>query len=138
MAKTKRLPGAVRPRSLHVALPIDIESARRARTLIESKLRDRLPGPVLSDVELLVSELVTNSLRHSDAPHSLHLDVSMRLSSECLHVEVEDPGTGAAIPVRPKAGSGESGYGLFLVDRIASRWGADLGTTTCVWFEIDL
>jgi len=99
------------------------------------------PG-VAENAELLVSELVTNSVRHAGLPSEASIEFSVRASPEVLMVEVADGGQGFdhAAPHRPRAVAGSasaSGWGLFLVDRIADRWGAvQSNGETRVWFEL--
>ncbi|HYH52244.1 MAG TPA: ATP-binding protein [Acidimicrobiia bacterium] len=94
------------------------------------------------NAELLVSELVTNSVRHAGLPEDASIEFTVRASAEVLMVEVADAGRGFdhASAVRPRAVAGieePSGWGLFLVDRIADRWGAvQMDGETRVWFEL--
>jgi anti-sigma regulatory factor (Ser/Thr protein kinase) len=84
------------------------------------------------DARLLVSELVTNSVRYGDGPHiSVRLEVDPAGGLRC---EVVDEGSGF-LPTRPAAERDAGGWGLQLVDRIADRWGIADGTTH-VWFEL--
>jgi anti-sigma regulatory factor (Ser/Thr protein kinase) len=119
-------------------LPATLESVRRARVALEHL--DRLVGEsVLEDVRLLVSEVVTNSLRHSGMGPDDHVAMRVEASAEVLRVEVADPGPGfpTHAPIKPGP-ERTGGRGLWLVDLIASRWGVRRGDGTCVWFEIDL
>ena len=97
-------------------------------TLVES------PPAVASAVELMVSELATNCVRHTDA--SFELAISQDPAE--IRVEVSDTGLGA-----PKVGSPEpsdlSGRGLPLVDMMSDRWGieaASPGAGKTVWFTV--
>jgi len=85
---------------------------------------------------LLVSELVSNAVLHSDAPSASAIVLRARLlDAETVRIEVVDAGTGfGSAPrdrVRPRAG-----YGLFLVDSQSTRWGIDREGGTRVWFEL--
>jgi anti-sigma regulatory factor (Ser/Thr protein kinase) len=97
---------------------------------------------VAEDAELLVSELVTNSVRHAGLPDEASIEFSVRASAEVLMVEVADAGRGFdhISPMRPRVVAGvaeASGWGLFLVDRISDRWGAvKTDGETRVWFEL--
>jgi anti-sigma regulatory factor (Ser/Thr protein kinase) len=95
---------------------------------------------VAENAELLVSELVTNCVRHAGLPEDASLEFTLRASAEVLMVEVADAGRGFADdgPGRPRASpDGASGWGLFLVDQIADRWGAvKVDGETRVWFEL--
>jgi len=105
-------------------------------------LRPYLDPRVAENAELLVSELVTNSVRHAGLPEQASIEFSVRASGEVLMVEVADTGQGfdhSGAP-RPRivAGIAEpSGWGLFLVDRLSDRWGAvQMDGETRVWFEL--
>jgi anti-sigma regulatory factor (Ser/Thr protein kinase) len=108
--------------------------ARNALVPIERKVDEDL----MADVRLLVSELVTNSVRHADMPPpgSVSLDVS--LDARKIHVEVRDTGRGFEPRGRRDGQSKAGGWGLYLVERLADRWGVMRNSFTRVWFEIDL
>lgn len=107
-----------------------------ARTTIDGWLRDALSHTQLDDVKLLVSELVTNAVRHPQDNGRIELEVAA--TSDNVRVVVSDPGTGFT---KPKVGAPPAdqfgGRGLLIVDRIASRWGVTPGRRTQVWFELD-
>ncbi|HEX2016267.1 MAG TPA: ATP-binding protein [Solirubrobacteraceae bacterium] len=81
-------------------------------------------------VSLLVSELVTNAIRHSE-PRGIGLRAY--LARDYARVEVRDTGPGF------DAGDPDlrRGLGLRLLDKLAGRWGAEPGEFGCVWFEVD-
>ncbi len=88
-----------------------------------------------TDVEVMVSELVTNAILHSPGPGVL----TLRIGSDSLRVEVTDAGGGAGPKLRRPDPSETSGRGLLLVDALANAWGvqhSDAGRT--VWFELAL
>ena len=97
---------------------------------------------VAQNAELLVSELVTNSVRHAGLPSEASIEFCVRVSPEVLMVEVADTGQGFdhTTPRRPRAAADSmspSGWGLFLVDQLADRWGAvQMEGETRVWFEL--
>jgi anti-sigma regulatory factor (Ser/Thr protein kinase) len=97
-----------------------------------------LPSAVREDVLLLVTELVTNAVRHAGVGPDGSLQVELRRWRQRVRVEVADPGPGPAlVPTRSDV-PGPGGWGLVLVDRLAARWGVARGPSrTCVWFEID-
>lgn len=101
-----------------------------------------LDGAAAEDTALLVGELVTNCIRHAALPPEGSIEFTLRASPEMLLVEVADAGRGFATvpPARPLPALGPdalSGFGLVLVDRIATRWGAiRRGGETRVWFEL--
>jgi anti-sigma regulatory factor (Ser/Thr protein kinase) len=84
---------------------------------------------------LLVSELVSNAVLHSDAPPASGIVLRARLKEDAVRVEVIDRGSGfTATPRDPAQPLG--GYGLYLVDKQATRWGVDHECGTRVWFEL--
>jgi anti-sigma regulatory factor (Ser/Thr protein kinase) len=96
-----------------------------------------LPLPLAFDAQLLVSELVSNSVRHAGLGRDDLIRVTADWSGDRLRVQVRDGGRpGRASPVsgsiRPAPGA-ESGWGLYLVDRLARRWGTTAGG---YWFEL--
>jgi anti-sigma regulatory factor (Ser/Thr protein kinase) len=96
-----------------------------------------LPETVREDVLLLVTELVTNAVRHADVGPGQSLRVELRFSPRRVRVDVFAPGTGFRRDGEPSRGDESGGWGLFLVDQIAHRWGVTpTASGTCVWFEI--
>jgi len=104
-----------------------------------------LDPSVLEDSELLVSELVTNSIRHSGLVELDYIEVKLQASDDTLMVEVADCGRGfgkrrpgpAARAAQAASPMRISGWGLFLVERIANRWGiVENDDETRVWFEL--
>jgi transcriptional regulator with XRE-family HTH domain/anti-sigma regulatory factor (Ser/Thr protein kinase) len=91
-----------------------------------------IPAEIAADAEVLVSELVTNSVVHADSDT---LTLWVRLGTH-LHVEVADDGTGR---IRPRALDGSGGWGLEIVGALADRWGAGrVEGRNVAWFELDL
>jgi len=84
-----------------------------------------------------VSELVANSVRHADLAEDDFIDVWARVGAASVRVEVSDPGQGF-LHRRPDDGLPEARSGLWLLDRISSRWGIERDGVTRVWFEADL
>jgi anti-sigma regulatory factor (Ser/Thr protein kinase) len=96
-----------------------------------------LPASVRADVLLLVTELVTNAVRHAGVGPEQPVRVAVRRLPQRVRAEVTDPGSGFT-RVHPRSNGDDSGgWGLLLVDRIADRWGAwPTASGTCVWFEV--
>jgi anti-sigma regulatory factor (Ser/Thr protein kinase) len=117
-------------------LPRDLDSAAAARHAVD-QLGDALPEDLLGDVRLLVSELVTNSLRHAHIDESQHIGLAVRMTSDVVRVEVSDPGRGFTPPARADDPETVDGWGLYLVATLADRWGVETGDVTTVWFELD-
>lgn len=115
-----------------------LDTPALARHELERWLPTSLDDGERGTLRLLVSELVTNAVRHAGATAPVELDVG--IGRERIRIEVHDGGGGfrRATPRPRDAGEGYGGYGLFLVERLASRWGVDTGAGTRVWFELDL
>lgn len=117
--------------------PADPGAVRAARTAVRERLRD-WGLDVLADIAaLLVSELVTNSLRHATGPIGVRL-VRPDAVDGILRVEVSDP---LPDPPRERVAEldDESGRGLQLVAHAAHRWGTRPGMTgKTVWFELSV
>ena len=114
--------------------PQAIAAARRALAGFEGQLE---PG-LVDDVRLLVSELVTNSVRHGSLDASDPVELRVTVYSDRVRVCVSNPGDGFDPPLQESdRGVKAGGWGLYLVDRLADRWGIDDEKVTCVWFEIE-
>src|SRR5437660_1318660 len=120
---------------LNLRLPVSREAAATARHCIGA-LDGVMDDHVLENVTLLVSELVTNAVRHGHLGSNDWVDVLVEAEGAVVRVDVGDPGPGFRPPdeVRP---FDDHGWGLYLVSRIAERWGVDAeDSRTDVWFEI--
>jgi anti-sigma regulatory factor (Ser/Thr protein kinase) len=96
-----------------------------------------LPRAVRDDVLLLLTELVTNAVRHGDAGPGRLVRVELRQRRGAVRVAVCDEGPGFAREARCSRPDETGGWGLVLVDRIADRWAVmRTASGTCVWFEI--
>ncbi|MFE3475142.1 MULTISPECIES: SpoIIE family protein phosphatase [unclassified Streptomyces] len=103
----------------------------RARRLARRALSRWGLEELSDEVELLVSEVVTNAVRYAERPVTLRL-----LRTDILRCEVGDDSP--QLPRQRRAReTDEGGRGLFLVNRLARRWGATrLSTGKVVWFEM--
>jgi len=110
------------------------EAPSAARTIVSGWLGGRAHGQLDDDARLLVSELVTNSVRHAAQPAGAPVHMRADAADGVIRVEVHDQGHG---PVFRHGADGQpGGYGLDLVERIATRWGVSRDHGTRVWFEL--
>ena len=117
-------------------LAVAPEAAAEARQALD-ELSAHLPDGRMRDVRLLVSELVTNAVRHANLARGDTIDLVVELVDHRLRVEVRDPG-GGFVPSAPSPDPARpSGWGLYLVAELADRWGVDSDDATLVWFELD-
>jgi anti-sigma regulatory factor (Ser/Thr protein kinase) len=119
--------------TLSVELPRTPEAPLLARRALDG-LADSLGPDVLPDVRLLVTELVSNSVKYGgDGPVRLEV----RASAERVRAEIIDQGAGFTHKVRDREDLDTvGGWGLHLTEHLTSRWGTYEGSTH-VWFEID-
>jgi serine phosphatase RsbU (regulator of sigma subunit)/anti-sigma regulatory factor (Ser/Thr protein kinase) len=130
MARLRRLPAD------HIvtwALPSELTSASRARSVIRRPLRRWGLTDLLPTAELLVSELVTNAVRYAQGRIGLRLVLEKALVCEVLD-------DSAALPrLRHPDESDERGRGLQVVSQLAQRWGARRAASgKVVWCELPL
>src|SRR3954447_24769480 len=120
--------------TIHLACDDDISSCARA------ELTRRLNGSVADrrgDLNLLVSELVTNGVEHGTPDDEGRLELRVDAVPEWVRVEVLDAGDGFEFDPRRPEPDCETSFGLFLVDRMSDSWGFDVdGGRTRVWFEL--
>lgn len=116
---------------LSTALPRRRQCGTVARRWIEEQLGDDVAPRPLLDLQLVVTELVSNAYQHGEGEMTLVLEVG----PAAFHVEVIDEGRGAALEIREQKEFGPGGLGLRLVDTLSSAWGAYEGTTH-VWADV--
>lgn len=87
---------------------------------------------LLEDLKLLVTELVTNSVRYGPGG-TVRVTVKVK-DPNTVFAEVTDNGREGVVEIREAAEDG-GGLGLRILDRMASRWGVYEGSTN-VWFEL--
>jgi anti-sigma regulatory factor (Ser/Thr protein kinase) len=114
-------------------IPRDETAPTRARRAIDG-LGGRVDAALKPDVQLMVSELITNSVKYGgDGAITLVVQTD---DPVCLRVEVVDQGAGFIPVARDRPATEVGGWGLHLVQTLADRWGVYEGSTH-VWFEID-
>jgi anti-sigma regulatory factor (Ser/Thr protein kinase) len=132
-ARSRDRGARVSSNELHLRLssgPDAVSAARRCLDPLQDSVGDRL-----RDVQLLVSELVTNSVRH--AHRSDEVELAVTVTRRAIRVCVTDRGPGFEVEPRHEDADPGSGWGLFLVEQLSDRWGVELNGTTQVWFELE-
>jgi anti-sigma regulatory factor (Ser/Thr protein kinase) len=119
--------------TIDVELPSTSSAPARARGALD-RMEGRIAPDCMRDVRLLVSELVTNAVRHAGGD-AVRLVVALKGTR--LRIEVHDPGRGFVLEPPPDDPLRASGWGLVLVEELADRWGIDHDPRTRVWFEMD-
>ncbi|MGI8425752.1 MAG: ATP-binding protein [Actinomycetota bacterium] len=121
--------------TLELHLPARRESVRVARHALEDLAE--IPVAVFEDLKLLVSELVTNSIKHSGLNSADLIELRVKSELGVVRAEVADNGPGFKQEPPPPITARESGWGLFLVEQLSDRWGLSVDGETRVWFELD-
>ncbi|MFF5016673.1 SpoIIE family protein phosphatase [Streptomyces sp. NPDC001165] len=130
LARTRALPPA---QFASWDLPNELVTVPTARRLAARQLHEWGLEPLVTAMESLVSELVTNAIRHGDGPIRLRL-----IQHRVLTCEVSDTNTGRPRPRHP-GNLDEHGRGLYLVGRLSRRCGSRSVTDgKVVWAEQDL
>jgi two-component sensor histidine kinase len=112
------------------------EHAPRSARDVVSFVGSGIPEETLEIARLLTSELVSNSVRHGPTGPKAVIDLMVEVGRKDLRVEVSDRSAGGA---RPRPPDENGGWGLNLVDTLASRWGTRRsGELNVTWFEVDL
>jgi anti-sigma regulatory factor (Ser/Thr protein kinase) len=111
-------------------------AARKALTSLNGSLH-LLSSSRLRDVQLLVSEIVTNAIRHGGSDTDT-VALAVLATDDVVRVEISDSGRGFTRPdAVEKREPTSGGWGLPIIDALAQRWGVEHGSGTTVWFEVD-
>jgi two-component sensor histidine kinase len=136
VAPDSEMPPGDPSKGLSFSLTGGVEACSEARRAILAG-DGAVPASARDDLLLLVSELVTNAVRHAGVGPDQSLRVQLKRWPRRVRVEVAHAGHGFEHEPSPPSSDSGSGWGLVLVDRIADRWGITTGTgRTCVWFEL--
>jgi signal transduction histidine kinase len=128
------MPRTIPPEGEHesVQLRVSPHAPGQARRWVSERGSD-LPRGTLDLLLLLVSELVTNSVRHSGAIPGERLQIALERGEGTIHVDVQDTGPGF-----DRRNLAPGPHGLQVVESGADRWGIDGSGPTTVWFELDV
>jgi anti-sigma regulatory factor (Ser/Thr protein kinase) len=120
------------------AIPIGAQAPRVARSVVAEWLADHVAPSVLETALLLVSELVSNSVRHSGVPEGEDVVVRVDLWRDGFRLEVEDRGRDGVIAPRSPDVLRGGGMGLQMVQTLSERWGVVRAAEgpTCVWAQL--
>jgi anti-sigma regulatory factor (Ser/Thr protein kinase) len=120
---------------MEVTFPPDADAPASARQAIEGL--EPVVGPgVFEETSLLVSELVTNSVRHARLRPDQVIRLQVRADRSRIHVAVIDEGPGFDPDEVGSPGVFDGGWGLQLLRQLAQRWGVGHDGGTVVWFEL--
>jgi anti-sigma regulatory factor (Ser/Thr protein kinase) len=119
--------------TLELTLAPEPAAVAEARTKVCDAIGPEFADGTIQTVKLLVSEVVTNAVRHGDSAQPVELRVEW--DSE-VRVAVRDRGEGFMPEPRVGALEEPGGFGLYLVGRLADRWGVETNNGTTVWFVL--
>jgi len=117
-----------------MSIPSTLDAPRAARAAIRQWMPASAPPSLLQDAQLMISELVSNSVRHARPAEGAPITVSAGASNGAVWFKVADSGERGSVTRRPAQPNG--GMGLNILDAVASRWGTSHGDGTQVWFEL--
>lgn len=121
--------------SFTLDLPSEPGSIARARRALE-RIEPTLDEATRLNLRLVVSEVVTNAIRHVPAGHAEHIHVTVARTDGRVRVEVVDHGPGFVPSPCGDAYDRVSGWGLNIVAKVATRWGVENDRGARVWFEL--
>ncbi len=125
-------------RTLRVELELqrDVQAPALARAEIAECCRElQLGGSLCQSLILLVSEVVSNAVRHSSGAPDAPVGLLAAFGERTIRVTVTDAGGGFTPRTRDPART-HDGYGLYLLEKVADRWGVQSQGDTKVWFEL--
>ena len=123
--------------SFTIHLPHDMDSIPAARRAVD-RVGDDVDELTLRNARLLVSELVTNVIRHvPKMPGDDQIALIVDSGDGRVRIEVCDQGSGFIPSPRVDRQDAASGWGLHILAQVATRWGVESDDGTRVWFELD-
>jgi anti-sigma regulatory factor (Ser/Thr protein kinase) len=128
--------GPIGPPELELVLDRTVQAPALARYAIAERC-DQLgvDGSLEQSLILLVSEVVSNAVRHSPAAPDEPVGLDATFGQRAIRVTVTDAGDGFTPRPRDPA-SAHDGYGLYLLEKVAASWGVESCGDTKVWFEL--
>jgi anti-sigma regulatory factor (Ser/Thr protein kinase) len=116
--------GAEQSEMVEACLPLDVQAPAAARLIVADFLRERVTPRLFDTAQLIISELVSNSLRHNASPADQAVVVRVALERSTWRLEVEDAGgSGVLAPDPERAAAGR--LGMNLVQSLSECWGVE-------------
>jgi anti-sigma regulatory factor (Ser/Thr protein kinase) len=117
-------------------LPTHPSSVSEARRRVVEMAETRMDDSRLAELQLVLSEVVSNAIRHGSSTEPVMLAITPK--EEFLCVQVTDAGSGLAPRPRATVPDENGGWGFFLIEYMTRRWGMTReNRRTRVWFEFD-
>jgi anti-sigma regulatory factor (Ser/Thr protein kinase) len=121
-------------------LPRRPDAAAAARRAVDA-LREALDEDLVSDLRLLVTELIATRVGRPGPEPGGWLELDVALDTDKVHAEVRDFGPRRVLEPSPFTFEPEasSGWSIYLIDRLSDRWALSRSESiTRVWFELDV
>jgi anti-sigma regulatory factor (Ser/Thr protein kinase) len=123
-------------RIVRLALPSDASAVRLGRQITRDALAAWHLGELADAAVLLVSELVTNAVRHARDTGAIGLELASTVTRLRLEIQDGDP---SWRDMDSLADDDDSGFGFLVVDSLADRWGLRrVCAGKAVWAELDV
>lgn len=121
-------------RTIRVAFSGESVAAARRAIVVDLEARD-IDEQTIDECEIVVSELLTNALRHAKPLSDGAIRVRWKVRNEVVEVEVTDGGGETVPATAPRTVWGASGRGLRIVRSVAHEWGVgeDRSGGVTVW-----
>ena len=114
-----------------------LEAPGAARDFVCAVAEEAYHDEALDDaLRLVVSEVVTNSIRHGEVGPDGCVEITVDVDPSRLRLEITDDGPGFEPGATPTPLDEPGGWGLYLVDSLADRWGVEATGGTRVWLEM--
>jgi anti-sigma regulatory factor (Ser/Thr protein kinase) len=114
----------------------DLTAPSTARDVVKDVVAEL--GARAADARIIASELVANSVRHSDAPPARPIELQVECDDDFVKIEVCDAGSGYQRDVVKRRPAGhDGGFGLLLVAELSDAWGVTGNGGTCAWALLD-
>ena len=123
---------------LRVVIAGGDKAAGHARRVLAERLSAAIPASVLDDLQLLVTEIVANSVRHGGVGEDGEIDLRVDVADGRVRVEMRDTGIQVDPHLRTPDLGGGGGFGMLLVSRMSERWGVEHEPNVVMWFELAL
>jgi anti-sigma regulatory factor (Ser/Thr protein kinase) len=126
------------PMRFREVFPGGEKAAGHARRVLAGWLTSLMPAERLGDMQLLVTEIVANCVRHGRVGEDGEIDLLVNVADDVIRAEVRDTGIQADPRLRTPDLGGGGGFGMVLVERMSSAWGVDHEPNVVMWFELPL
>jgi anti-sigma regulatory factor (Ser/Thr protein kinase) len=114
----------------------DVSAPSTARDVVRDVVAQL--GTRAADARIIASELVANSVRHSDAPVGRPIALEVEFDADFVKIQVSDAGSGyQRDAVQQRTAGHDGGFGLLLVSELSDAWGVSGEGGTCAWALLD-